>query len=58
MRFGDDMPAEDDRSYFERRAEEERAKAEQAPDPVTYRLHIEFARAYERRLILEQRNKS
>lgn len=37
--------------YLGRRAEEEREKAERAGDPATYRLHVEFAREYERRLL-------
>jgi hypothetical protein len=41
---------EDDLSYFERRVREEREKAEHAQTPLTYRLHTEFARTYERRV--------
>ena len=44
------MQREDDLSYFERRAHEERARAENAPDPMRYRLHTDFAREYERRV--------
>ena len=33
--------------YFLRRAREERDKAENAPDPRSYRLHLELAREYE-----------
>lgn len=41
---------EDDAVYFERRAREERAKAENAADPIAGKLHAEFAKHYERRL--------
>lgn len=43
------MDREDDLAYFERRAREERDKAESARDPIGYRLHTQFAREYERR---------
>ena len=45
------MNRESDRAYFERRAREEREKAEAAADPAGYRLHTDFAREYERRLL-------
>ena len=44
------MNRESDQAYFERRAREERDKAENAPDPMSYRLHLNFAREYERRV--------
>ena len=44
------MNRENDIAYFERRVREERSKAENAPDPIGYRLHTNFAREYERRL--------
>ncbi|WP_420142043.1 hypothetical protein [Sphingomonas sp.] len=44
------MPAhEDNRSYFERRAQACRERAEAAKDPSIQQLHIRFATAYERR---------
>lgn len=43
------MHTEDDATYFLRRAQQERLKAEQATDPVSYKLHLEMAREYERR---------
>jgi hypothetical protein len=46
------MNRESDRAYFERRAREEREKAENAADPAGYRLHTDFAREYERRLLV------
>ena len=45
------MNRESDIAYLQRRAGEERAKAENATDPASYRAHVELARAYERRLI-------
>lgn len=39
-----------DIEYISRRVEEERDKAERADDPASYRIHTEFARAYERKL--------
>ena len=44
------MERESDRAYLDRRAHEERVKAENASDPIGYRTHLEFARAYERRI--------
>lgn len=41
---------ETDIAYWARRVEEERSRAEQADDPSGYRIHTEFARAYERKL--------
>ncbi|MBC9031103.1 hypothetical protein IAG41_01735 [Sphingomonas sp. JC676] len=49
------MPTEDDRTYFERRARQERARAEQASNPISYKLHTEMARRYEQRLESEMR---
>lgn len=43
------MPGEHETNYFARRAREEREKAENAPDPRSYRLHLELAREYETR---------
>jgi len=47
------MKRESDRAYLERRAREEREKAENASDPIGYRTHLEFARAYERRIVTD-----
>jgi len=44
------MVKEDEIEYLSRRVEEERDKAEHARDPSSYRVHTEFARAYERKL--------
>jgi len=44
------MTKEKDIEYISRRVEEEREKAERADDPASYRIHTEFARAYERKL--------
>ena len=44
------MNRDSDIVYYERRVREERDKAENAPDPIGYRLHTNFAREYERRL--------
>jgi hypothetical protein len=44
------MPAqENNKSYFERRAQDCRERAEAAKDPSIQQLHIRFAAAYERR---------
>ena len=40
---------ESDRNYFARRAQEERAAAEQTSDPLAQRTHLELAEAYDRR---------
>lgn len=40
---------ESDQSYFARRAEEERAAAEQTSDPLAQRTHLELAEAYDHR---------
>lgn len=45
------MTKEKDIEYISRRVEEEREKAERADDPASYRIHTEFARAYERKLL-------
>ena len=45
------MGQETDAEYFARRAHEERQKAESAVDPLGYRVHIEFARHYENRIL-------
>lgn len=45
------MEREPDLAYFERRAREERRKAETANDPLSYRLHTDFARAYVRKVM-------
>lgn len=45
------MGREPDLIHLERRAQEERKKAENAADPVAYRLHTEVARAYERAVL-------
>ena len=52
------MPSEDDRTYFARRAREERAKAEQANEPIGYKVHTEMARQYERRILTVLRLKA
>jgi hypothetical protein len=44
------MPTDDDRAYFERRAQQERDKAENASNPIAYKLHAEMAQRYEQRL--------
>jgi seryl-tRNA(Sec) selenium transferase len=44
------MPTDDDRAYFERRAQQERARAENASNPIAYKLHAEMAQRYEQRL--------
>jgi len=44
------MTRESDIEYLSRRIEEEREKAERADDPAGYRIHTDFARAYEREL--------
>lgn len=45
------MTKEKDIEYISRRVEEEREKAERADDPASYRIHTEFAREYERKLL-------
>ena len=40
-----------DMEFLERRAREERRRAETAPDPKSYRVHLERARQYERRIL-------
>jgi len=52
------MPTEDERAYFERRARDERKRAEQANNPIAYKLHTELARRYEQRLRSEMRLKA
>jgi hypothetical protein len=47
--FGASMSGRDGIRYFERRAREEREKAENAADPRSYKLHLELAREYETR---------
>jgi hypothetical protein len=49
------MNRESDLDYFARRAREEREKAENAPDPPRYRKHLDFAHAYERRVLILRR---
>ncbi len=49
------MNRESDRAYFARRAREERERAENAPDPPRYRKHLDFAHAYERRILILRR---
>jgi hypothetical protein len=44
------MDRESDRDYLEKRAREERARAENAGDPCACKTHLNLARAYERRL--------
>ncbi|MEP9359971.1 hypothetical protein [Sphingomonas sp. KR3-1] len=45
-----EMQRETDLAYFARRATEEREKAENAKDPAGYRMHMDFAREYERKV--------
>ena len=40
---------ESDKKYFARRAEDERAAAEQTSDPLAQRTHLELAEAYDHR---------
>jgi hypothetical protein len=49
------MNRESDVDYFARRAREEREKAANAPDPPRYRKHLDFAHAYERRVLTLRR---
>ena len=49
------MDRECDAAYLQRMAREEYGKAENAPDPVAYRRHIELARTFERRARLARR---
>ncbi|MBC9033780.1 hypothetical protein IAG41_15395 [Sphingomonas sp. JC676] len=52
------MPTEDDRTYFERRARDERKRAEEAGNPICHKLHTEMARRYEQRLQSEMRSQA
>lgn len=46
------MNRESNVAYFARRAREERERAENAPDPLRYRKHLDFAHAYERCVVI------
>jgi len=46
-----EMTKENDIEYLSRRVEEEREMAERAGDPASYRVHTDFAREYERKLL-------
>lgn len=43
------MNREDDRSYYARRAQQERKRADAAPDPAVRGVHRKLAAEYERR---------
>jgi len=44
------MNTEDDRAYFDRRARQERLRAEATEEPFLKRAHLRMAEAYERRV--------
>jgi hypothetical protein len=49
-------PGESELEFLHRRAREERASAESAPDPPGYRRHTDLARLFECRIRLAARN--